>query len=102
MKIKHTQHTHGESDPYQALANAIIVCAVRDFRNSARMIRKIQQNMKRRSTLNNSDVEFMTLRIDHYQFLQEHVAAFILSDEFSILCGLNGSDLLDRLESEIA
>lgn len=102
MRIKHTQYIHGESDPYQALANAIVVCAVRDFRNAARMIRRIGRSMNDRTGLNNADTLWLKLRIAHYEMMQENISRFLLSDQFAILSDLDGSSLLDRLESEVA
>jgi len=100
MRIKHTQYTYGESDPYQALANAIIVSAVRDFRNATRMIRRIGRSMNGSTDLNNTDTLWLKLRISHYELMQESITRFLLSEQFAILSDLDGETLLFRLKKE--
>lgn len=100
MRIKYTQIIHGESDPYQALANAIIICAVRDYRNATRMIRRIGRSMNGRTGLTNADTLWLKLRITHYELMQENISRFLLSEQFAILCDLDGETLLYRLKKE--
>lgn len=102
MNIKRTCKVRGEGDPYQALANAIILCAVKDFRNAARMIRKIRHSITCQASPEARDIEYMHLRIKQYEHFQQQAAKFFLSKNFDALCELDGNELLERLEREIA
>lgn len=102
MRIKATKNIKGEAEPYQALAYAVILCAVRDFRGAEKMLRRIRRLMQCENGLNAMEIACFIQRMAFYERLQEDVATFLLSTVFARLCDLDGSELLDRLESEVA
>ena len=101
MRIKATQSIKDDAEPYQVLAYAVILCAVRDFRSAEKMLRRIRRLMQCINGLNAMDIACFAQRMAFYERLQEDVAAFLLSSVFARLCDLDGSELLDRLESEV-
>ena len=58
--------------------------------------------MQCENNLNAMEMACFIQRIAFYERLQEDVATFLLSSVFANLCDLDGSELLDRLESEVA
>ena len=46
-KRMRTREVKGEKDPWQALANAIIIRAVKDYRNRTRLMNRIKQRLKK-------------------------------------------------------
>ena len=77
MAIRKICSVKGEENPWQALADAIIIQAVKDYRNRARMMKRIRGRLKKNKASN-----------------------FFFSRWFSVLSDLDGYDLLDRLQRE--
>lgn len=102
MKIPHTGHIEGELDPYQALSKAVILCAVNDFREAARLIRRFRRRMNARKKPDDAKLHRLRIGVEKCESIQEDIARFLLSVHFMSLCDLDGSSLLDRLESEVA
>lgn len=102
MRIPQTRQLKGERSPYEALSAAIILNAVKDFRGAARMIRRLRRKMSPKQKPTEAVLVCLEARIAHYERVQEDVARFLLSDGFAKLSGLDGSEMLDRLESEVA
>lgn len=69
-------------DPYELLANAIVLQAVKDYRES---VRKLASGRK------NTAAEDMKKQCER----------FFLSDYFNTFTGLDGKTLLYQLESEV-
>lgn len=95
-----TREVKGESNPWQALADAIILQAVKDYRNRACMMKKIKNRLKRDKTLAPDEVTFLEKRYAKYEEAQDDAGDFFFSDLFSVLTDLDGYDLLDRLNRE--
>lgn len=99
-KVLLEQDIRDESDPWRALANAIIIQAVKDYRNSRIMLRKLKRKMTIEKTLSEDEAAFIKKRILDYRAMLSEVRFFILSDDFSFYSGLDGIALLQRLERE--
>ena len=95
MAIRKTSNVKGEENPWQALADAIIIQAVKDYRNRARMMKRIRGCLKR-----NKEMTPQEQRLQQYEEKQDVAGNFFFSRWFSVLSNLDGYDLLDRLERE--
>ena len=84
----------GDMNPWQALANAVVIQAVNDYRSISRMLKWLRQ--QRRSGKRMSEDN----RIAHYCIWLLDIRSFFRSDEFLLYSGVDGSILLRRLESE--
>lgn len=100
MAIRKTNGVKGEENPWQALADAIIVQAVRDYRSRARMIKRIRGHIKRNKEMTASEWACQTQRLRQYEEKQDTAGNFFFSRWFSVLSDLDGYDLLDRLQRE--
>ncbi len=72
-----------EGKPYENLANAIILLAVKDYRKAMRSLRRYPKAF------------YAGIRRDE-------VEQFILSDWFGKLTELDGEELMNRLREEVA
>lgn len=63
MAIRKTSGVKGEENPWQALADAIIIQAVKDYRNRARMMKRIRGCLKRNIEMTPSEVACQTQRL---------------------------------------
>lgn len=80
-----TYHTVGQAlnvDPWQELANAIILQAVKDYRAAYRRVRRFPKDPLARSAV-------------------QEIVEFFCSDYFSVLSTLDGPALLRRITNEI-
>lgn len=68
-------------EPYENLANAIIMQAVKDWRNAARRVNKKLTNYQARK-------------------IKREIEAFLLSDWFKVLTDIDGEMILNRLREE--
>ena len=100
MAIRKTSNVKGEENPWQALADAIIIQAVKDYRNRARMMKRIRGCLKRNKEMTPSEVACQEQRLQQYEEKQDVAGNFFFSRWFSVLSNLDGYDLLDRLERE--
>ncbi len=100
MAIRKTGSIKGEENPWQALADAIIIQAVKDYRNRARMIRRIRGRLKKNREMTPSELACQMQRLQQYEETQDAAGNFFFSRWFSVLSDLDGYDLLDRLERE--
>ena len=100
MALRKASSVKGEENPWQALADAIIIQAVKDYRNRARMIRRIRGRLKKPKKMTSSESIFQAQRLQQYE--EEQVAArrFFCSRWFGTLSDLDGHDLMDRLQKE--
>ena len=94
------QDTRDESDPWRALANAVVIQAVKDYRDSRAMLRKLNRKMTAGKTLSEDEVALIKKRILDGRAMLSEARSFILSDNFSLYSGLDGIALLQRLERE--
>ena len=100
MAIRKTGSIKGEENPWQALADAIVILAVKDYRNRARMIKRIRGCLKRNKEMTPSELACQEQRLQQYEEKQEATRNFFFSRWFSVLSDLDGYDLLDRLQKE--
>ena len=100
LAIRKTGTVKGEENPWQALSNAIIIQAVKDYRNCARMIKRIRGRLKRTKRMTSPELAYQAQRLRQYE--EEQVAAreFFCSRCFGVLSDLDGYDLLNRLQKE--
>ncbi len=89
-----------ETESWQALADAIIIQSVKDYRNRARMIRRIRERLKRNKKMTPSELACQMQRLQQYEETQDAAGNFFFSRWFSVLSDLDGYDLLDRLQRE--
>lgn len=101
MAIRKTCSVKGEENPWQALADAIIIQAVKDYRNRARMMKRIRGRLKRNKEMTPSELACQALRLQQYKEKQDAAGNFFFSRWFSVLSDLDGYDLLDRLQKEV-
>ena len=100
MAIRKTSSVKGEENPWQALADAIIIQAVKDYRNRARMIKRIRGRLKRTKRLTPSEFIYQAQRLRRYEEEQVVAHEFFCSRWFGVLSDLDGYELLDRLHKE--
>ncbi len=100
MAIRKTSSVKGEENPWQALADAIIIQAVKDYRNRARMMKRIRGCIKRNREMTPSELACQEQRLQQYEEKQDAAGNFFFSRWFSVLSDLDGYDLLDRLQKE--
>ncbi|MFR6027755.1 MAG: hypothetical protein ACLUMK_14855 [Christensenellales bacterium] len=100
MAIRKTSSVKGEENPWQALADAIIIQAVKDYRNRTRMIRRIRGRLKRARKMTLSELTFQAQRLQRYEEEQVAARGFFCSRWFGTLSDLDGYDLMDRLQKE--
>lgn len=99
-KVLLEQDIRDESDPWRALANAVVIQAVKDYRDSRAMLRKLNRKMTAGKTLIEDEAALMKKRILDNQAMLSEARSFLLSDNFSLYSGLDGIALLQRLERE--
>lgn len=96
----HTGKLVGEANPWQALAGEIVLRAVKDFRNSGRMLHLLRRKLTYDKELTEEEKQCLLCRIEAYQVIRTDLRQFFKSGWFSALCDLDGSQLLKRLERE--
>lgn len=70
-------------NPYEELANAIVLCAVKDYRKARKQLKKYPRDAYLRQ-------------------LVKECEEFFLSGWFQTLTSVDGSVLLERLQKEVA
>ncbi len=99
-KVLLEQDIRDEFDPWQALANAVVIQAVKDYRDSRIMLRKLNRKMIAVETLSEDEAVLIKKQILDNRAMLSEARSFILSDDFSLYSGLDGIALLQRLERE--
>ena len=89
-----------EMNPWQNLANAIGVQAVRDYRNSRTRLWQLRRKWASKGEMSEEEAESVKKQIFSYRKLFTDARAFIRSDAFYLYCGLDGVALLQRLGRE--
>lgn len=101
-KVIQTHNVIGENDPWQALASAIIIQTVKDFRSYGRMQYRLRRKLVYEKNLTEEEKQFLVRRTMQYKRKLDDLRLFFRSSYFSTLCDLDGVKLLRRLEREIA
>lgn len=90
MIIRKSDGEKGEEQPWQALANAVIMQAVKDYRSYAKMIRQIRARLKRHKYMPLAEIVYQEQRLMRYLNEQKAVEDFFFSPWFHILTDLDG------------
>ena len=90
----------GDMNPWQALANAVVIQAVHDYRNISKMLKWLRQQRRSGKRMSEDEMAYLDNRIAHYCIWLLDIRSFFRSDEFLLYSGVDGSMLLRRLESE--
>ena len=99
-----TQKTYGIKDeelPWRALANAVILQAVEDYRICSQRIRQIQNRLHRRTGITPAETIEQKWRLGRYLDAQDAIRDFFFSPSFHVLSDLDGRRLLEILEQEV-
>lgn len=99
-----TQKTYGIKDeelPWRALAEAVIVQAVKDYRICSQRIRQIQNRLHRRTGITSTEAIEQKGRLRRYLGAQDAIRDFFFSPSFHVLSDLDGRKLLERLDQEV-
>lgn len=99
-----TQKTYGIKDeelPWRALAEAVIVQAVKDYRICNQRIRQIQNRLHRRTGITSTEAIEQKGRLRRYLGAQDAIRDFFFSPSFHVLSDLDGRKLLERLDQEV-
>lgn len=100
MAIRKTESVKGEVQPWQALADAVVIQSVKDYRNRARMIKRIKRCLKMNKGMTQSEILYQTQRLQRYEMDQDMSGNFFFSRWFHVLSDLDGYDLLEKLNKE--
>lgn len=95
-----TLGTSQEYDPWQELANAIILRAVNDYRGYTQKMNTINEQLKS-DHLPDKKREQLLHRYQRYEELQDDLGDFFFSELFSKITKIDGYDLLDELNQEV-
>lgn len=99
-----TPKTYGVKDeelPWRALAEAVIVQAVKDYRICSQRIRQIQNRLHRCTGITPAEAIEQKWRLRRYLDAQDAIRDFFFSPSFHVLSDLNGRKLLKRLDQEV-
>lgn len=100
-KVIPTHHFDQTELPWQALANAVVIQAVNDYRGFTRMLRRLQRKATTANTLSIDEQACLHVRIDYYSYQLREVRSFFRSEDFALYSEANGPMLLRRLEREM-
>ena len=101
MSISKTYGVKDEELPWRALANAVIVQAVQDYRICSRRIRQIQTHLHRCTGITPAEAIEQKWRLGRYLDAQDAIRDFFFSPSFHVLSDLDGRRLLEILEQEV-
>ena len=87
-------------EPWQALGNAVIIQAAKDYRNMSKMHRKLMVKESQTKTLTADGRAYLNQRIHFYRKELCSLRSFFCSDTFMIYTNLDRRILLRKLESE--
>lgn len=99
-KVIPTHHFDQTELPWQALANAVVIQAVNDYRGFTRMLRRLRRKVAKESALSDDERVYLRIRIDYYSCQLREVRSFFCSEDFALYSEANGPMLLRRLERE--
>ena len=101
MSISKTYGVKDDKLPWRALAEAVIVQAVEDYRICSQRIRQIQTHLHRRAGITPTEAIEQKWRLGRYLDAQDAIRDFFFSPSFHVLSDLNGPRLLKRLDQEV-
>lgn len=101
MSISKTYGVKDDELPWRALAEAVIVQAVKDYRICSQRIRQIQNRLHRRTGITPSETIDHKWRLRQYLDAQDAIRDFFFSPSFHVLSDLDGRKLLERLDREV-
>ena len=101
MSISKTYGVKDDELPWRALADAVIVQAVQDYRICSQRIRQIQTHLHRRPEIPPTEAIEQKWRLRRYLDAQEAIRDFFFSPSFHVLSNLDGHRLLKRLDQEV-
>lgn len=101
MSISKTYGVKDDELPWRALANAVILQAVKDYRICIQRIRQIQNRLHRRTGITPAETIEQKWRLGRYLDAQDAIRDFFFSPRFHVLSDLNGRKLLKRLDQEV-
>lgn len=101
MSISKTYGVKDEELPWRALAEAVIVQAVQDYRVCSRRIGQIQTHLHRCTGITPAETIEQKWRLGRYLDAQDAIRDFFFSPRFHVLSDLNGRKLLERLDQEV-
>ncbi len=90
---------NNEENPWQALANAVIFQAIKDYRNVTHMMNRISGQLKKKA-LTDDEKACLQQRFEDFAKLQDDIGDFFFSDLFTTLCDLDGYAILEQLNRE--
>ena len=88
-----------EKNPWQALGNAVIFQAMKDYRNVTHMMNRISKQMKKKGCTEDERA-CLKQRFELFAKLQDDIGDFFFSNLFATLCDLDGYNILDLLNRE--
>ena len=99
-KVIPTHHFDQTELPWQALANAVVIQAVNDYRGFTRMLRRLRRKVAKESALSDEERACLRIRIDYYSYQLREIRSFFRSEDFALYSEADGPMLLRRLERE--
>ena len=99
-KVIPTHHFDQTELPWQALANAVVIQAVNDYRSFTRMLKRLKRNATKANALSIDERACLRIRIDYYSYQLREVRSFFRSEDFALYSEADGPMLLRRLERE--
>ena len=99
-KVIPPHHFDQTEIPWQALANAVVIQAVNDYRNFTRMLRRLQRKVAKAGAMSDDERVYLRVRIDYYSYQLREVRSFFRSEDFALYSEADGPMLLRRLERE--
>lgn len=100
-KVIPTHHFDQTELPWQALANAVVIQAVNDYRSFTRMLRRLQRKTTKAGALSDDERACLSIRINYYSYQLREVRSFFRSENFALYSEADGLMLLRRLEREM-
>ena len=100
-KVIPTHHFDQTELPWQALANAVVIQAVNDYRSFTKMLRRLQRKAVKAGALSDDERACLSIRIDYYSYQLREVRSFFRSEDFALYSEADGPMLLRRLEREM-
>ena len=101
MSISKTYGVKDEELPWRALADAVIVQAVEDYRICSQRIRQIQNRLHQPTGITPAETIEQKWRLGRYLDAQDAIRDFFLSPSFHVLSDLDGRRLLEILDQEV-
>lgn len=98
--MRTTYKVVGERNPWQALADAMIIQAIKDYRGCARMMKRIQRQIDTHTELSDEEIACLKRRYFRYARMQDDAGDFFCSNWFGVLTDIDGFEVLYRLESK--